>query len=216
MPFKFNFYEKFGFGFLGGMINTSFEPNNIKIDPVCEGNWLPFTGNKEHLLDMYDVHDIWVRNFTGGIKSRRLPLARFMEGIKWSKDKLFLYYKNNEYKAYIRFRLNIKSIHVTDIEIRKAAWKDKEGFSGLLHFLKSHRDQCKNIKWQLPNNIPLHLVFKNPRIFQQYQHDYMIRPLDVEKVLRLKAGYTPATEKIAFSIEDPVISDNSPNLRVLR
>jgi hypothetical protein len=37
----------------------------------------------------------------------------------------------------------------------------------------------------------------------------MIRPLDVEQILKYKAAHTPAQEKISFSIEDPILSENN-------
>ncbi|MBN2442446.1 MAG: GNAT family N-acetyltransferase [Spirochaetales bacterium] len=209
MPFKHKFYEKFGFGDFGGTTATTFDPENIITRHGCNGEFIRFNGNKEQLSDMYDVHDIWVRNFTGGIISRRKSLAKFKDDLKWLKDHLFLYYKNDECKAYLRYHLNIKAQYTTDLEIKKAAWKDNAGFSGILHFCASHRDQCRQIEWKSPNNIPLHMLCKTPRISQNLLHDYMIRPLDVKKILQLKADFTPATEKITFSIEDEIIPENS-------
>jgi predicted acetyltransferase len=209
MPFKYKFYQKFGYGYLGGATATKFEPDNIDAFPLLKGKFVKFNGKKEHLTAMYDVHDIWVRNFTGGIESRRLRITKFKEYIKRIKNHLFLYFKNNECKAYILFRFNYKEFHESEIIINKTAWKDNEGFRGILNFLKTHRDQCQHIEWNVPRNIPFHILCKNPRISQKLLHDFMIRPLDVEKILALKADYTPAIEKITFSIEDPVIPGNS-------
>lgn len=209
MPFKYKFYEKFGYGYLGGTTYSSFEPDNINVSTPLEGDFILFADTKKHLSDMYDVHDIWVRNFTCGIESRRLPLNKFKDVMTWTKDNLFLYYRNKVCKAYILFHLTGMEPNVSKLKIRKIAWKDKEGFQGLLHFLKSHRDQNRSIEWNMPGNIPIHIVCKNPRISQVLRYDYMVRPLDVEKVLKLKADHTPATEKISFTLSDPVIAENN-------
>ncbi|MBN2534640.1 MAG: GNAT family N-acetyltransferase [Spirochaetales bacterium] len=209
MPFKHSFYEKLGYGYAGGTIFSSFEPDNINLDTSREGEFVPFADTKKHLTNMYDVHDIWVRSYTCGIKSRRLPLSKFKEVLKWSKDHLFLYYNDSICKAYVLFNLSIAGMHDSKFEIRKIAWIDKDGFQGLLRFFKVHRDQCRCIEWNMPGNIPLNIVCKSPRISQHLRYDFMIRPLDVVKILQLKANHTPATGNISFSIEDPLIVENN-------
>jgi len=213
-PFKFKFYEKYGYGYLGYTLNCTFLPKNIRTLPKPKGIFLPFSFEEKQLKHLYDINDNWIKKYNFGILSRRLDVNVFGDQLKWSRDYIMLYYSEGDCTGYIRYHLHPRENEYFELEIIKTCWKNPEAFCAIFYFLWTHRDQCRKIVWKSPSNVPLHMMLENTPFSQTFFHEYMVRPLDVKRILDLKASINPSRENITFAIEDPVLPDNTGNYSV--
>ncbi|MBN1698439.1 MAG: GNAT family N-acetyltransferase [Spirochaetales bacterium] len=208
-PFKFFFYEKFGYGYSGDTCFFSFSPDNIKELPV-EGAMIRFEEKDSQLKDVWNVQDEWVKNYTFGITAKHISLKQMIDELNFRKQHLFLYYRDGTCRGYILLSLITAGQFEMNMQISKMAWTDQDAFRGLMTFIRTHKDQCKEARCVLPADIPLHLVFKNPRILQTVKADHMVRPLNIEYLLKLKLQDNPVKcGEFSFAIEDPIIPHNT-------
>ncbi|MEJ2664228.1 MAG: GNAT family N-acetyltransferase [Spirochaetia bacterium] len=208
-PFKFSYYEKFGYGYLGGTHFSSFRPDNIALPDPHTGSIVPFDGSEKQLKDMYDCHDRWVGTWSFGIVSRRVTAAALTEELARQKDHLFLYYRDGLCRGYIRITLKATAQYVFELTVKKTAWDDADAFQALMNLIRNHRDQVREARWFIPPSIPIQLCMKNPRITGSVMADYMARPLDVTALLDLKTRRSPVRGKVVFSIQDEILPDNT-------
>jgi predicted acetyltransferase len=208
-PFKFGYYEKFGYGYAGGPVSYLFQPDDLAPPKDLSGEIVPYTGDKHELDDIASVSEAWAASYSMGVRPRRLPDDIAREEIEWSKDRIVLCYRDGACRGYLRVHKVIVSQFVSQLEIRKIAWTDSIAFLSLMSFVKKHRDQIKEVKFLSPQNLPLHLVMKEPRVQATVSSDFMARPLDISRVLALKVTRNAAARRVVFSIEDPDLPHNT-------
>jgi predicted acetyltransferase len=207
-PFKFRYYEKYGYGYVGGFVNAAFQPDDIAA-PAPSGEFIPFGGTDSELGEMTSVYGAWVSQFSFGIKPRPLPPDDARAEIEWSKDRIVLYYENGKCKGFLRMLKVIDAPFLAHLEVRKIAWADEAAFMALMYFLKKHRDQIREVKWQMPPSLPLALVTCEPRIQLWRSSDWMARPLDLRALVALKAKANETELPIVFSVRDPELPENT-------
>lgn len=208
-PFKFQFYEQFGYGMISGFHSCLVSPGNLKVMGKPAGEFIRFNESEEQLADIFAIRDQWTADYNFGIQSSRYPLEKYIADIQWQKGHEYLYIREGNCKANIRFTLHTVGEHQMRLSIQKIAWADAESFQALIYFLHTHRDQCSQIEWRLPSNLPLSLILYEPRINMMIQHHWMARPLNVMKIIELKLQQNPLSGNIIFSIKDEIIADNT-------
>jgi predicted acetyltransferase len=213
-PFSFEYYGKYGYGFIGGPHFTSFAPENISLEKPANGVFAPFDGTRKTLHDYCAVYEAWTEQYTFGIKPRPCSLAEFGRELAWSKDHIVLFYEGNTCTGLVRLNNKIFDNAPSDLTVKQIAWRDERALRALLYLLKTHRNQIKEVKCTLPVNLPVWLFMQNPRIGIWKGHDWMARPLDLESLCRLKAKQRPPQNEIVFSVEDGLLPVNTGCYRI--
>ncbi len=211
-PFRFGFYQKFGYGSLGSVVAYIFDPVDICKADVEPGRIVPFDFSSHQLDELFSVYNQWVQNFDFGIVRPKPSLEEFKRTIETDGGHIFLYYdEENECRGCIQ--LHFKTMRM---KVQTLAWTEPIAFRTLMHFLWSHRDQCRDIKWTPPPMLPLSWLTKEPRIEQYNNFSWMARPLHIQKLLEMKAGLSPADEKISVSVKDELIDENTGTYTIVR
>jgi predicted acetyltransferase len=213
-PFSFGYYEKFGYGGIGGPHFTSFTPENITLEKPADGAYAPFDHTRKALQDYYSVYEAWTEKYTFSIKPRPHSLAEFGRELAWSKDHIVLFYEGKTCTGLLRLNKKICELTTADLEVRQIAWRDERALRALMYLLKTHRNQIKEVKCTLPANLPVWLFMQNPRIGIWKGNDWMARPLDLEALCRLKAKQRPLPNEIVFSVEDHLLPANTGCYRI--
>ena len=209
-PFRFQFYEKFGYGSLGAANQYIFRPTDIREPRRSEGQFVSFDGTETQLNDLFSINNKWVKSYDFGIISEAPSVQIFNKMIEKDKHHIFLHYgKKRNCDGCIRFKFNTVKPFYIQLIIVKYAWENPKIFKALLYFLWTHRDQCKEIEWTTPANIPLSWVMDDQRITHKIIYNWMARPLHVKQLIEMKISKQPLQERLIFSIQDEIISENS-------
>ncbi|MFZ5518884.1 MAG: GNAT family N-acetyltransferase [Candidatus Zhuqueibacterota bacterium] len=209
-PFQFGFYQKFGYGSLGPTVGYMLDPHAIRTPELPPGQMVPFNASARQLDELFEVYNHWVLNFDFGILRPKPTVEKFVQSLSFDKENVFLYYDENEVcQGFIQFYFNTQREYVVRLKVTSMAWNNAPAFQALLHFLWTHRDQCKDIKWTPPPALPLSWLTREPRIEQYTAFSWMARPLNVPELVRLKAEKLAETGRTTFSITDDVIPSNS-------
>jgi len=209
-PFKFRFYENFGYGSLGHNYHYSFLPQSIRFHQPPAGTLVPFDESEKQIGDIFKVHERWIQQFDFGISLPTPERQKFLDNLSREKDHIFLYYDaSGACAGFIRFHLKSLEPFVTRMELRQIAYATPEAFRALMYLLWTHRDQCNEITWMAPVGIPVNWVTVEPRMSQKCIYSWMARPLNVPLLLQMKSRQHPVNGKISFSIEDEIIGENT-------
>lgn len=210
-PFSYRYYGMFGYGTMGHCFSYQFNPEEIVQTSVPVGDFTLFDGSREQYEEFLSLTDGFARGFYGGVALGRqsYPLDFFNEDLK--RERRFLYfYRDDENRAlgYLLYKME-RGERQQKIRIIKSAWTSPYAFRSLVHFLWRHRSQVGEVLWTLPPSVPLDLLFKEPRIHRDVTQMWMGRPINVIKALEIKSRSTPVETPFRFSLEDPVLPENS-------
>ena len=209
-PFLYRFYQKFGYGSLGPASFYTIDPRDIRLTGSPSGQFAPFLGTDKQLDDYYNIHNKWVQTYDFGIVLKKPSIEKFQDQCKFDKDNILLYYgMNGDCEGFIRFHLKTLQPFVIRFELRRIAWAHVEAFKALMHILWVHRNQCQEITWTAPLNVPINWITMEPRIDHKYTFLWMARPLNLQKLLSMKAEKNPINGKFTFSVKDEIIPENS-------
>lgn len=223
-PFLFNFYAKFGYGSLGARHSYRFSPQDIHPDLISQvaGTFEPLISGREELdkpdmiglfsqrfAEAQQVYNGWTENYSLGIE---LPMtAEQQRRYLGSQNEQAYLYRNLEGQAvgYLQYKMRPVGEDNVRIEVQRFAYLTLEGFQGLMSFLAQHRDQCLEIVLGTPRDVPIHLLMREPRIKLTSFSEWMARPLAVKELLKMRIKQSGFSETLRFSLQDPVIEENS-------
>jgi len=206
-PFLFRFYEKMGYGYIGGMAAYTFKPEDISAFTIS-GACIP-VASSDHVEAMIRVHNQFVRQYDFGIDFTD-DIAKYLERLTPSGPYAYIYRNSGgETRGYLEYRLIEIGSFSKNMQIERFGYLDAEAFQALLAFIRSHRGQCAEVTMPVPDNVPLRHIFQEPRVKVEPHANWMGRPLDVEAVLRLRLAFEPCEREIAFSVEDPILDQNT-------
>ncbi len=209
-PFRFGFYEKFGYGSLGPAAMHEFDPKDVRFTEAPEGRFEWFTATDEEMASVQTVLGAWARSYDLGLLPPRYPRERHKEAIEQLKRKVFLYYgSDGRCRGYAQLTKKSESQFETNLFLRRMAWDGPEAFRALLYFVWTHRNQCRKVLWWTARAVPVQLAVRELRLTRKDVFMWMGRPLDVPKVLELKFRRQPSDGRIAFSVEDPILPHNT-------
>jgi predicted acetyltransferase len=209
-PFRFGFYEKFGYGSLGPAAMQEFDPKDVRFTQAPEGRFEWFTATDEEMTSIQAVLGAWARDYELGLIPPRYPTEKQAESLEQLKRKVFLYYDSaDRCRGYVQLAKKSESQFETDLLLRRMAWDGPEAFRALLHFIWTHRNQCRKVLWWTARTVPVHLAVRELRLTRKDVFMWMGRPLDVKTVLDMKFRRQPLDGRIEFSVEDPVLTHNT-------
>ncbi len=228
-PFLFRFYAKFGYGSVGPVYAYRFRPEDIRPDVISRvgGSFEPLTGGREELdktekiglfARRFDeaqrLYNQWVRNYTLGIE---LPYTgeQYRRYLGTQNEQAYLY-RNSDGEAvgFIQYKMRPAREDNVKIQVNRFAYSSEEGFRALIGFLARHRNQCLEIRLYLPSDVPLQPIMQEPRIRASRLTEWMARPLAVPELLQMKLRTSGFSGTLRFSLQDPVIEENTATYTV--
>jgi predicted acetyltransferase len=213
-PFKYSFYNMFGYGSIGGFAVYKFSPLDIGKLPPMKGEWIFFDGSDAMVEEYKNIIAAWASSFDFACVPAAHTADRVRGMLDFSKEKCCLFKSGGKITAMIRYGMTVIDTHAKRLEVRKAVWRDWEGFRAIFQFLALHRDQIPEIEWRAKRDLPVHLMTKEPRVQCLLSWDWMARPLDMAGLLadRLAAdGFDGSAE---LSVVDDVIESNTGTYRI--
>lgn len=215
-PFKHSYYNKFGYGSIGGMNDFIFPPSNIELQSKDYFTARKIANNNDFKKDVSNIFNQWISQYNFGIYFTDDSIDVFFENIENNKSQAFMFYDtNNIPKGFVTYKLNPEKMFSSKIEIEKIAWLDSDALVAILNFLAKHRDQCHEIRFQSPKNIPLWLLLKEARPTQSVYYQWMARPVNVIKTLEMKSRDINFKGHVTFSIIDDYIPENTGTYHII-
>ncbi len=223
-PFLFRFYAKFGYGNVGPVYAYHFRPEDIRSDIISQvaGSFEPLASGREELdkaekIDLYSrrfeealqVYNGWIRNYSLGID---LPYSaeQYRRYLGTQNEQAYLY-RNLDGQAvgFIQYKMKPAREDNVKIQVNRFAYTTEEGFRALISFLARHRNQCVEMKLFAPEDVPVHLIMNEPRVRTSRLAEFMARPLAIPELLQMKIRQCGFTGTVRFSLQDPVIEENT-------
>ena len=186
-PFNHAFYRKFGYETVRWRNDYEFEPGVL--------SEYRFSGSAElwepgkPVLEYTELYRRFAKGFNLAIhRDDTRMLNDHMKG-EYYKDRKFCYLlrKGNQPVAYLIFQ-DIRHDPAAILSVKDLAWDGKEGLYAILGFLARFTADYGTIQMFLPSCLELLSVIQGPRVYDIHQtarQDYMIRPVNVEKLLEV-------------------------------
>ena len=223
-PFLFRFYAKFGYGNVGPVYSYHFRPEDIRSDVISQvaGSFEPLASGREELdkadkIELYarrfeeaqQVYNGWIRNYSLGID---LPYSaeQYRRYLGTQNEQAYLYRNlNGQAVGFIQYKMKPAREDNVKIQVNRFAYTTEEGFRALVSFLARHRNQCVEMKLFAPEDVPVHLIMNEPRVRTSRLAEFMARPLAIPELLQMKIRQCGFTGTVRFSLQDPVIEENT-------
>lgn len=211
-PFNHSFYNKTGFGSLVDCESYEFAPENVDFaDP--EGQWEPLEWNVKTHKEMTALVNLWGERYHGTVLwPFRKPSHENRLAAHYGTQ-YYQYRRSGRAFAWLGFS-RAKEAGKEVLTVYKAVWTDAESFRAVFSLLSRFRSQVSRIRMSLPGTIPVRLLMKDAHIGQTGSSIWMGRPLDVSRVLQAKLDYEGTSPSFTFSLEDPVLEENTGTYRV--
>ncbi|WP_028974654.1 GNAT family N-acetyltransferase [Spirochaeta cellobiosiphila] len=209
-PFKYGFYEKFGYGYLGGLRQIIFSPSSL-VRQDFKGSSGYYHNTKQEWEDIKTVIRRWSTFYNFAAHWDDLSKDSYERQLKESNHYAYLIYNSRrEPCAYLQFALLDRGAKGgSSLKLHKASWTGQDGWSGLVDFLGRHRDQCESIEWIDSGYSPIIHELKEPRADWKQFGSWMARPLDVRDILESYIQYYQFKGNLSFSLQDPVLKQNT-------
>lgn len=208
-PFKYQFYERLGYGHIGGTNDFELPPKMFTQQKSAGYTMLKYDQSDKMFDEFVLVYNQWVTGFDMGIDFELETREEFEKLLKFNKSNLFICYNaKGKAEGAIIVKLKELELFVAQIEIIKIAWTTTDAMNTLFNFLSKHRDQCKTVRWMTPSNFPMWMFSKEARVPHKTYYMWMFRPIDMMECIKLKLDYLDFKGSFEFSIKDPNIKEN--------
>lgn len=211
-PLNHSFYNKTGFGSLVDCDGYEFAPENIAA-PDPEGQWEPLGWTAKTHREMTELVNWWGEQYHGTVLWPFRTHAHENRLAAHYGTQYYQYRRAGTASAWIGFS-RAKEAGQEVLTLYKSTWTDPESFQAIFSFLSRFRSQVSRIRIRLPGTIPVRFLMKDAHISRTGSALWMGRPLDFARVLQTKLDYQGAGPSFAFSIEDPVLEENTGTYRV--
>jgi len=187
IPFKFSFYEQMGYAQALDAQVCEFYPQWIKDFPD-EGYQIKEITTR-HWREMEKVHLAFGSRYNGTIKR---------DMYYWQKVCLRRESGANR-KGYMVYRgatpcgqlvLSMKEprdFKTSEMTVFFLGWTEPPAARAIFRFLRSHRDQMKNVKMFLPPDIRVHQFFEQPRITRNVEPKMMFKLVDAASAIQMRS-----------------------------
>lgn len=215
-PFKYSYYNKFGYGNAGGMNDFVFTPDMILKNRTKDYKIVKIFNNQKHRNDIKEIYNSWINKYTLGIYLDDYIVDSILEATSMPNNHLFMFYDlGDNPKGLIFFTLEPEKMFSTKLDIKRIVWDDKDSLFAIFNLLSKNRDQCHEIRFMAPKNIPVWLLLKDQRPTQSVYYQWMFRPINVLKILELKTREVNFKGTATISIEDNIIEENSGTYQII-
>jgi predicted acetyltransferase len=216
-PFKHNFYEKFGYGYVGSIAQYEFSPNNI-LNFEERSHVRSFIRSDRNVLKK--VFQRYVQNHGSFTVLRN---DSFWESVVFPKFKDAYVYDDGEIKGYVVCEISKEheAFNAIDagivLDIKEFVAVDAAANRGLWGFLHALGEQVSRIRFLGPASYPMSLFLREPReysfrrIFFEYRTFYTIAAGFMLRIINVR----DALSKLRHTIETPfdiVVKINDGNL----
>jgi len=223
-PFSFQFYGKFGYGSAGPVYKYQFAPEDVNKDLMSQagGSFEPLNSGRESLekaekielfsqrfVEAEEITNRWAEKYSFGIE---LPFsAEQLRRYLGTQNEYAYIYRSlkGEATAFIQYSMKPVGEDSFNIEVQRFSYLNGEGLRALMGFLARHRGQCPQVVLYGPSDLPISLMMKEPRTKTTQLSEWMVRPLDLLELLKMKVGQSGFKGTIRFSLQDPVIEENT-------
>ncbi len=225
-PFRHRFYNKYGYGYVGNLMQYELSPSDIKIFPERSRVRAFGKADRSRVKRILEQEIRLRGSFT------LLRNDHFWDLVVLPKFKDAVLYDEGDPKGYLAYELykeptsNPGAFGEPVMNIRELVGLDAATHRGLWGFISSMGEQVSRVKFLAPADYPLHLFLKEPRereykrIFFEYKTmsalapGFMLRVINVRDALtRLKHPFESPTDFV-LKISDGNIPQNSRALNV--
>ncbi len=229
-PFKHQFYKKFGYSFVGSVVQYEFSPENIADSDAVPSNGIHREKSHIRAFNKFDKAKL-KKLFQQEIQTKgAFTMARkdnFWELVVFPKFRDAYVYDDGEVKGYIAFELYKEQSSQgglagdTILNIKEFMGLDASVHRGLWRFIRSLGDQVARVKFLAPADYPFHLFLKEPResdfrrLFFEYKSlathasGFMLRVINVPEALRSLRHKIETPSDFVVKVLDPQIPSNS-------
>ena len=186
-PFSHAFYRKFGYETVCWRLDYEFAPS------VLSGYRFNGTAELWKPGDPVSEYTALYNRFAAGFnlamrRDDKRMLEQHLKG-EYYKDRKFGYMlrENGTPVAYLIFQ-DIRHDPAAILSVQDLAWDGRAGFDALLGFLARFTADYGTIKMFLPASLQLFSFIRSPQAYditQTVRQDYMIRPINVKKILEI-------------------------------
>ncbi len=186
-PFSHAFYRKFGYETACWKHQYEFEPGVIsgyRFGGTAE-LWKP----EDPVGEYTALYNRFAEGYNLAIRrDDKMMLEKHLKG-EFYKDRKFGYLLREEGKpvAYLIFQ-DIRHDPAAILSVEDLAWDGREGMNALLGFLGRFTADYGTIRLFLPASVNLYSFIRTPRAYdirQTVQQGYMIRPVNVRRMLEI-------------------------------
>lgn len=186
-PFNHAFYRKFGY-------ETACWKNEYEFAPdVLRGYRFDGTAELWKPGDPVSEYTALYNRFAAGFnlamhRDDSMMLEKHLKGDCY-KDRKFGYLlrENGKPVAYLVFQ-DIRNDPAAILSVEDLAWEGRAGFNAVLGFLARFTADYGTVRLFLPTSLQLFSVIRTPRAYdieQKVQQAYMIRPVNVKRMLEI-------------------------------
>ncbi|MGN0432461.1 MAG: enhanced intracellular survival protein Eis [Lachnospiraceae bacterium] len=213
-PFNHAFYRKQGYEVVTFQSNYELNPailSGYKFDGTVT-RWNPGEPVDEYLK----LYNEFAVNYNFAMLRDERSMMEHMKVDKLYQERKFSYIlsKNGENIAYIIFT-DIKSEPAAILHVEECAWINRDGFHAILAFLGRFEADYGKIQLPLPQGIDLLRVIRTKRAYEIHKtcrHDFMVRVINVQKLLEIIKK--PVDCDFVIKVSDELIPENNGVWRV--
>lgn len=213
-PFNHAFYRKQGYEVVTFQSNYELNPailSGYKFDGTVT-RWNPGEPVDEYLK----LYNKFAVNYNFAMLRDERSMMEHMKVDKLYQERKFSYIlsKNGENIAYIIFT-DIKSEPAAILHVEECAWINRDGFHAILAFLGRFEADYGKIQLPLPQGIDLLRVIRTKRAYEIHKtcrHDFMVRVINVQKLLEIIKK--PVDCDFVIKVSDELIPENNGVWRV--
>lgn len=208
-PFSHAFYRKFGY-------ETVRWRNDYEFEPSVLGGYR-FSGTAElwktgdPVSEYTELYNRFADGFNLAMRRDEKMMLERLKG-EYYKDRKFGYLLREEGKpvAYLIFQ-DIRHDPAAILSVNDLAWDGRAGLNAVLGFLARFTADYGTVRMFLPSSLELLSVVRSPKAYDIHQtarQDYMIRALNVQKLLEIIKK--PDDSRFVIRVEgDEQISENN-------
>ena len=186
-PFNHAFYRKFGYETACWRNDYEFEPDVLR-GYRFEGTaelWKPDDPAGEYTA----LYNRFAENYNLAVRrDDKRMLEKHLKG-EYYKDRKFAYLLKEDGVpvAYLIFQ-DIRHDPAAILSVEDVAWDGRKGMNALLGFLGRFTADYGTVRMFLPSDVELYSFVRSPRAYeirQTVRQDYMIRAVNVQKMLEI-------------------------------
>ncbi len=209
MPFRGSFYARMGYEHTFYYNEWTFTPHDLARPPKHRATVRRVDGITEwKALDQ--VHQQAGRRYTGTTIRDKAYWSHKWLGEEESVLTVFLAEHAGDPVGYLLTRRTFDTDRKQLYRIVDSAWTDRDAFHALLNILWVHRDQARNITWDLPCNVDLFPFFAEPETQStRVKPKKMLKIVDLKGAIERRSYPDDLEAEIVFDVEaDPTSTWN--------